>query len=179
MRIAVCGESEEIKKAIMQYYGYRGTACYFYNYISPIEDLSEACRVVLSGYELELYHCEDMVIKRAFIEAFGMDLKAIADREIDKVTMLWQELKMHHITVLWNVAPEHMHAIECDYKVLITYDEKCRPLGYMFNDCAVGDIFHKVVDTSKHSPEEVATLIGAGLHDKMMTALRTPDMQVV
>ena len=174
MRIAICGTGSDIPvKELQKYYGYRGTACYCYDYLALITRLVDTCEVVLSQDDIQLDAISKVELRGPFMDVAEDHLPRIADTTINKVTRQWLDLKMHHVTILYNVPESHAQKVDSDFRVFASYDEKkCRTLGSGFDDCAVSRIFHVVVDLNKHVPEEAASLIGDGLHDKMITAIK-------
>jgi type IV secretory pathway VirB6-like protein len=186
MRLVICGDfTQEIKDAVQKYYAFRGTACYFYDYTTLLDSLDDALKTVFDFNDIKVSEVNLLHIRKALYDCCKDILPKHADKTIYEITEQWINLNMHHITVIWGVpSPQDLSLFESHYRVLLQGEDKhvghifnkCHPLEVGFNDCAVSNIFDQVVDTIKHSPEEVATLIGAALHDKMMTVFnRVPD----
>lgn len=188
MRLVICGKfTQEIKDAVQKYYAFRGTACYFYDYTNLLDSLNDAIQTVFDFNNITVDDDNLIHIRKALYDCCKDILPKHADSTIYEITEQWLKLNLHHITVIWGVpSPQDLKLFESHFKVLLQRDveekhvghifKKCHPLEVGFNDCAVSNIFDYVVDTNKLSPEEVANLIGAALHDKTMTAFnKAPD----
>lgn len=182
MRIAICGHYDEaIKDAVQHYFAYRGKACYSYNYLAPIEMYMEVINIISRNEEITGSVEGDQKLRDTLLEVFGPCLEGLCNKAIKENTGRWQELMMDHITLVWNILDDDKSRRPFyPFRVLLRSPKKSKveeshlpEIG--FNDCAVGFIFDVVVDTDEHSPEEVANLIGAKLHDKMKTAMERID----
>lgn len=194
MYLLLCGRHGTGKRSVshelIKYFSYRYTACYMYNFMSPLEDIEGAADIVvsqnLSREEIRGATDGDLA---SHLYSWGKKLLGpLALKQIGVIIERWEVLKLHHITVVRGVPPAEVSLFGPAFKVLLTCNEedaKARienvqeiprkgghPLEIDFDDCAVCDIFDLVVDTSAVSRSEAATLIGESLHDKMLSPFK-------
>jgi len=191
MYLLLCGKPgagvQPISTRLIQYFSYRSTACYEYNYLTPLKDIEEAASIVLSRY-MGIEEIENLTggSLSNHLYSWGGDLLArVAQKQVAQVTARWDELKLHYIAILHGIPPIDVLDFEPAFKVLLKCADNASPrrescLGPSFDDYAVGDIFDLVVDTSVVSPDEAATLIGESLHDKMLSPFKgTKDKDIL
>lgn len=196
MFLLVCGKTGSGKRIVsselIKYFGYRGVACYEYDYQSPLDDIEEAAGVILSRYltpeEIEDNTSEPLSMH---LRIWASDvLFLLATRQIKQVTARWDDVKLHYIAIVRGMDPRETYDFSPAFKVLLTCTDKVREtrlqargedpsrgghLDLGLDDYAVSDIFDLVVDTSVLGPDEVAALIGESLHDKMMSPFKGSD----
>jgi len=193
MFILLCGKpgtgTRAVCSRLVHYFSYRSTACYEYDYLSPLRDIEDASGIVLSRY-LGIEEIENLTEESlaAHLYTWGSSLLApVAKKQVDLVTARWDELKLHYIVVIHGISPSVCTDFDPAFKVQLRCDETVRKarilaeganprresrLDLSFDDYAVCDIFDLVVDTGVVSPDEAATLIGESLHDKMLSPFK-------
>lgn len=187
MNILICGKQASgktaVTKALQDYYSYRGSACFTYDYLRPLNELQDVIYVVGKEYGLSDTGGDTALMGCLYNWNPYLCLVA-AVKNINEATERWKELDLFYITVVDGIVERETLATFPGMKVYLDCPKDDRmkrlgdpskhrgeghPLESGFNDCAVCDIFDLVVDTNKHSPEEVANLIGTEFLDKMKT----------
>lgn len=189
MNILICGKQASGKSRITEklrdYFTYRGTACYTYDYMTPITNIIESMQIV--GPESLQYGAT----LQGILYKWGvLGWKTACVDTVAEATSRWRELGLHFIAIIDGAPKEMIRAykdggafavyLNCPDEVrhnrLEGFDGSARgeghPIEVGFNDCAVSDIFDLVVDTSEHSPEEVASLIGTEFQNKINDAFK-------
>lgn len=185
MNILICGKQASgktaVTKALQGYFSYRGTASFIYDYLHPLNELHDVIYVVGKQYGMPETFKDNALMGCLYNWNPYLCLIA-AVKSINEATERWKELNMFYVAVVDGVIEPKTLPTFPGFKVYLDCPKEDRmkrledpatsrgeshPLESGFNDCAVCDIFDLVVDTSKHSPEEVANLIGTQFLDKM------------
>jgi len=189
MYVLICGKQGSGKSAVTEklrdYFTYRGTACYSYDYLTPVYDVIEAVKIALSQHYISPKDIADSVLLERVFDWFPACWKDIVIAKTNDTTARWDELGMHYVAII-DGAPSldviDLFERKGAFKVYLdcpidirnersnNIREESHPLEAGFNDCAVSNIFDLVVDTSKSSPEEVANLIGTEFQNKLKKA---------
>lgn len=200
MLITLCGPRGSGKyttaEALKKYFGYRGMPCYCYDYWTPLNHMYDALAMAMQSYDLTLprtwrnYKDRDTTLQDAIYRLIPVsDWQRIVKEEITKVTQRWEELKVHYVIVLYGVpTPDELHrfndafrvwlnipATELSQRVEVILEENSHIINQGFHDCAVSDIFDLVVDTSKSTPDEVASQIGTTFQEKISSVFKRPS----
>jgi len=194
MYIILCGRQGSgkttVAEALKAYYSYRGTACFAYDFMQPVQEVHDAAFIALQRYGMP-HPPEDLYSRLPYQYIYSwleMLLPTYANAELTKVIQRWDDLKMYHIAVVHGMTkPAQLEKYLTGFKVLLTcnVDERNRrittaggssafclrdynhPIEAGFDDCAVSDIFDLVVDTGMMTPDKVASHIGECLHKKL------------
>lgn len=193
MYILLCGKQatgkDAVSVALRDYYSYRGTACYTYDFMEPIHEAHDAVFIALHrhGMPKPPDGKYSKVAMQSIYDWLHLMLPTFMGRSVKPIVQRWVDLKMFHITVIHGMTKkEHVTGFPTAYKVLLECDldervkrvgreppdvfclrDHSHPIETGFCDCAARDIFDLVVDTTKNTPDKVASLIGESLHTKL------------
>lgn len=203
MYILLCGKQgsgkRETTTKLRTYFGYRGQACYAYDYLQPVYQMHDAVYIVGKQYGLNRTEPTDFDLISHLVE-WGNNNSSdwggwarCAKDHVDGITKRWDDLKMFYVAIIQGLPfAENLKMFPNSYKVLLKCDRDVRhtrvtnisrtwmrenhPIEVGFDDCAVSDIFDLVVDTESKNPDEVAKEIGNNFHDKLLSGLeKTKD----
>lgn len=167
---------KQIVEKLVNYFSYRGTACYAYNFLYPLLDVAESAALATathlgkeSGFDQA--RAEEQ-IERLLYGWFEPSLIPIAKKRMEEVTGRWDSLNMHYIAIISNAVPTSIPKEEFSpgYRVLIKGEKESHPLSDVIFDYAECGAYDYVIDPIDKSAEEVANLIGESLHHKMMSS---------
>ena len=166
------GDGDRLSEELRNYYTYRATACYEYDFMGRIDDMVETLGIHLGSANMTA--SLSMRLKRAIYRETKDILIREARADINLVTARWDELNLHHIVIIRNIPQDMNLALFPSYKIFMMKEESHFENSDL-HDCAVSNNFDLVVDTLTHDPREVAALIGESLHRKMISAFTKPQ----
>lgn len=149
------GGGLEVAKALRLYYGYRGTACYSYDYFTPAREAYEAVEIVLNGYGMRFPDESSMGPERLFPWLLPFLPKITATR-VRQVVSKWVELKMFFVCVIYN-SIDAPTLLEPYFKVHISEFDNPEP----------GTVFDLHLCSKDSTATQLAESIGAALHRRL------------
>lgn len=203
MKIIICGRQgtgkSAVAEALRDFFIYRGTACYVYDYLNPLVDMCNAVYIAGSHHGLQRPCASESMIDPDLLASMytwttkNALIPAAASRNISDVTSEWDRHRLFYVAIVDGVVDCAQLSALSGFRVYLHCEENKRisrvkldprgsllrendhPLEVGFNDCAESNIFDLVVDTSKSSPEEIATLIGTKFLDKLDDVFKQTD----